>query len=96
MQVIIAILAIIILLSLFKNRINSLHNMSQNMRIGLFSFILGIIFRFLSILALAGSDPYADSPPFLFSVASTISGLAFFVAISCLIIGLYKWFFVRN
>ncbi|VEF46916.1 Uncharacterised protein [Bacillus freudenreichii] len=95
MQVIIVIIGIIVLLSLFRSGSNSLQNMSQNMRIGLFSFVLGMIFRFLSIAVAVGGNPY-DSPSILFSILSTISGLAFFVAICCLIIGLYKWFFVRN
>lgn len=95
MQVIIVIIGIIVLFSLFRSGSNSLQNMSQNMRIGLFSFILGMIFRFLSVAIAVGSDPYG-SPSFLFLIMSMISGLAFFVAICCLIIGLYKWFFVRN
>jgi uncharacterized membrane protein len=97
MQIFIGLIIVIGVFYFLINKIPlSFSNMSFNTRVGIFSFLVGIILRIVAVpISISNSGGYSSSPNFLYSVISGLSGLAFLIAICCLIRGLYKMFFYR-
>lgn len=99
MQVILAIILLIgVFFLLSRKTKNSFNQMSQTARVGIFSFIIGLIFKFLSTIVAVNSsimNSYDDSPGFFYQILSFVSGTAFMVAVACFILGLYRFFFHR-
>ncbi|MFC2947687.1 hypothetical protein [Virgibacillus sediminis] len=93
MQFILSVFAFItVFYMLYRKYSGIFGDLSQNARVGIFTFALGVILSFFAFsMGVSGNIySYPEAPSFLFSFLILLSNMAFMGTVACLVVGIYR------